>query len=553
MFHAHALLLLLASLGGESRGEVLDFTATWCGPCQQMSPIVSRLEREGLPIRKVDVEQERALAQKYNVQSIPTFLLVVDGEEVTRIVGQTSEAELRRLISRIPPDVPKPRDPPFLADAAAEGTQSMPRGTVTPPVGDAPAGEPEKSASGGLINRLLGRDSAGEEMVARGNNEEAARSHAPATGNPMSASTRIRVTINGRVNLGSGTVVDSRSGRTLIVTCGHIFRDFDEASKVEVDLFSGGTHRTFVGTVFDYDLDADVGLIAVPTDSAVSAVPVAAQTLALAQGEHVACIGCSGGNDPTREQLTVTAINKYDGPDNIECTGTPVQGRSGGGLFNSEGELVGVCIAADQKANRGLYAHAFAIHRLLDECKLTYLYNAPVGESDAAPFIADAATEAPPADFATESPFGGVPADESAFAESATIAMETPATDVPLDGAVADVSAGDAEVVVIIRPRNQPNASSRVVVINQPSSKFYAFLNGELSGEQPASSLTARRMQTTTQTVAAPETASPRRRATTADAPAARRAAEQPMRNASLRPTSLSRDAAPRPYVRSAR
>ena len=396
MSHAHALLILLATVGGEPRGEVLDFTATWCGPCQQMSPIVSRLERQGLPIRKVDVDQERALAQKYNIQSIPTFLLVVDGEEVTRVVGQTSEAELRRLIGRIPVDVPKPREPeaPFLVDAGGNSSPGASRESVTAPVGDRATEQPDRSSNGGFINRLIGGNRSGTEEIRRGNNPDAVAGHVAR--DPMSASTRIRVTINGRVNLGSGTVVDSRSGRTLIVTCGHIFRDFDNASKVEVDLFANGAHRTFVGTVHGFDLDADVGLIAVGTDAAVAAAPLATARMSLSQGERVACVGCSGGNDPSREQLTVTAINKYDGPDNIECTGTPVQGRSGGGLFNQQGELVGVCIAADQKADRGLYAHAFAIHRLLDECKLTYLYDVPAATTEAASFVAGAATDAPP-------------------------------------------------------------------------------------------------------------------------------------------------------------
>ena len=71
------------------QGVLLDFTATWCGPCQQMAPIVSKLERQGFPVRKVDIDQHKALAQQYNVSSIPCFVLVVNDREVTRIVGQT--------------------------------------------------------------------------------------------------------------------------------------------------------------------------------------------------------------------------------------------------------------------------------------------------------------------------------------------------------------------------------------------------------------------------------------------------------------------------------
>lgn len=541
MSHVHALLVLLASLGGESRGEVLDFTATWCGPCQQMSPLVSRLEREGLPIRKVDVDRERALAQKYNVQSIPTFLLVVDGEEVTRIVGQTSEAELRRLVSRIPPEVPKPREEtPFVAENRGESdaTQLPPpdRNSVTPPVGEVQlAANPEKP---GLLDRILPDRRDDHQIVERGSDAELGAAQTVPLNDPMAASVRIRVTMGGRINLGSGTVVDSRSGHTLIVTCGHIFRDMDDATKVEVDLFVNGAPRTYVGTVKSCDFEADVGLIWVPTESVVASIAMATTHLALKQGERVACIGCSGGNDPSREQLTVTAINKYDGPDNIECTGTPVQGRSGGGLFNEKNELVGVCIAADQKADRGLYAHAFAIHRLLDECKLSYVYQTPGQSVPAEPaFLADA-VEAPPADPDVENPFTQqASAVETSLAEASTD---------PADAAIADVAAGDAEVVVIIRPRNQPNVPSRVVVINQPSSKFYAYLNGELHPSQPAQSLTARRLQATTQAVPLPRDPAPQSQSLEGRT-------EAPDRKDSLRPTSLSREAGPQPYVRSAR
>ena len=77
---------------------LLDFSAKWCGPCQQMSPIVSKLERQGYPIRQVDIDQEQALAQKYNVESIPCFVLVANGREINRITGATDERQLKSLM-----------------------------------------------------------------------------------------------------------------------------------------------------------------------------------------------------------------------------------------------------------------------------------------------------------------------------------------------------------------------------------------------------------------------------------------------------------------------
>ncbi len=86
---------------------LLYFEADWCGPCQQMNPIVSRLKRQGYPVQTVDVDNERDLGQKFNVRSIPTFVLVVDRKERKRIYGVTSESQLRRMLAQIPANPPK--------------------------------------------------------------------------------------------------------------------------------------------------------------------------------------------------------------------------------------------------------------------------------------------------------------------------------------------------------------------------------------------------------------------------------------------------------------
>lgn len=499
---AHALVVALASLGGQPAGEVIDFSASYCPPCRTMSPIVARLEREGLPIRKVDIEQDRALAEQYRITSIPTFVLVIDGREVTRIVGATTEAELRRLCHRIPDSQPAPGEGQFAAAPGQSPRRVDPprsRAHVEPPLGTAVAQTQE--SPGGFLDFLRGRKT-DPPQVARGSDAEIEPQTAAVTTDPMAASVRIRVTINGTINLGSGTVVDSRPGRTLIVTCGHIFRDMNDSTKVDVDLFVAGKPRTFVASVVNFDLQADVGLISIATDAAVSAAPIAPPSLVLEPAQRVACVGCSGGSDPTREQLVITAINKYTGPDNIECTGTPVQGRSGGGLFNTNGELVGVCIAADQQANRGLYAHAFAIHALLDRCHLSHLYQ------PAAP-PADTFADATQMDATDTAPLAGT-ADLAAqtTADALAAANPVPGTDPAPAGVTADVAAGEAEVVVIIRSRDDPHAQSRVVIINRASPKFLAYLNGEL--QQNTQGLAASTITPTARTIpAAPSAAQP--------------------------------------------
>ena len=74
------------------------------------------------------------------------------------------------------------------------------------------------------------------------------------------------------------------------------------------------------------------------------------------KGEPVYSVGCNQGDPPTIMAGAVNQIDKYLGPPNITASGRPVVGRSGGGLFNSAGELIGVCSAADPEIDEGLYA-----------------------------------------------------------------------------------------------------------------------------------------------------------------------------------------------------
>ena len=70
---------------------LIDFWATWCGPCMRQGPIVEELAEEGYAVGKVDVDQNMALAQQFRVVSIPTMILFKDGAEAKRFVGLTSK------------------------------------------------------------------------------------------------------------------------------------------------------------------------------------------------------------------------------------------------------------------------------------------------------------------------------------------------------------------------------------------------------------------------------------------------------------------------------
>ncbi|MDE6108612.1 MAG: thioredoxin [Oscillospiraceae bacterium] len=73
---------------------MVDFWATWCGPCQMLGPVIEQLaeeyEEENVVIGKVDVDENPAVAQRYGVMSIPTVIFFKEGEEFDRKVGTMS-------------------------------------------------------------------------------------------------------------------------------------------------------------------------------------------------------------------------------------------------------------------------------------------------------------------------------------------------------------------------------------------------------------------------------------------------------------------------------
>ena len=81
---------------------LLDFWASWCGPCRMMSPVVDDIGESmntSIKVGKINVDECPDLAQKYNVMSIPTFVVIKNGQEIGRTVGVQSRDELVKLIS----------------------------------------------------------------------------------------------------------------------------------------------------------------------------------------------------------------------------------------------------------------------------------------------------------------------------------------------------------------------------------------------------------------------------------------------------------------------
>lgn len=82
---------------------LLDFTAKWCGPCKVMNPVLDKLADEykgRVDIVAIDVDDEPALAQRFDVRSMPTFVVMRDGREVGRVVGSRPRAFVAGVLDR---------------------------------------------------------------------------------------------------------------------------------------------------------------------------------------------------------------------------------------------------------------------------------------------------------------------------------------------------------------------------------------------------------------------------------------------------------------------
>lgn len=80
---------------------LIDFNATWCGPCRMLHPVLDKLEKEISDVEffEVDVDDNSELAEKFNITNIPCVIIVKDGKEVSRSVGFKPEAQIRQFIN----------------------------------------------------------------------------------------------------------------------------------------------------------------------------------------------------------------------------------------------------------------------------------------------------------------------------------------------------------------------------------------------------------------------------------------------------------------------
>jgi len=447
-------LALVVALAGTGETVLLDFTSRSCGPCQTMEPTIGRLTRDGYPVRQIDVAQHPDLAAQFQVTGVPCFVMLSNGREIDRVVGDCSHARLVEMF----------------ATAQPQSSSTLPS-----------SAEPNRlpTASSNDIVRAQSPESTLVAVASTNVNVADPRRGA------FDATIRLRIEDASGHSIGTGTIVDTHGHEALAVTCGHIFRDSGGQGRVLVDLFPGGQLRTVEGTLLSYDLTRDIGLVSFVPGFAVSLARIAPAGHRFANGDAVFTVGCDNGREPSVRDSRITSIDRYLGPPNIEATGEPAQGRSGGGLFSQDGFLIGICNHGDPRDDEGIYASLPTIHWELDRVGQRRLYQ-PNAEALARQGLSPSRSD--PRRAAANS-------EATARAVSPVVMASVTRQDAaPRNQVESDLAQSDTEVICIVRSRGNPQAQERVYVLEQPSSDLLDRLARESRGAMAASQVATRHL-----------------------------------------------------------
>ncbi len=387
-------VLMCAAVGADADCTIVHFTANWCEPCKQIEPALAQLQSEGWVVRTIDVDQQPELVKQFRIENLPTLAILCRQQEVDRMVGAVSyerirERALRAAARNQSGAAPRQTQPQQQPQSGPIVRGQSPGLNPFPMLATAPALAAAGHLASGQLNGIV--DGSSREATS---NAQPAFNTIPASAQPQpisqqttltieqaiaraaAATVRIRVDEANTTAYGTGTIVDVRGQEALILTCGHLFRDMQPNSQLTIDLFPGTAQETNLPSeLIDFKAEGeDIGLISFRLPTHIDPVPILARGEPVSIGQPAFSFGCDRGANPTRRDTQIKSINRYLGADNIEIVGAPVLGRSGGGLFDTQGRLIGVCNAANPEDDEGIYAAADVVYTQIERLGLSELF-----------------------------------------------------------------------------------------------------------------------------------------------------------------------------------
>lgn len=471
------LTLLFAPI---SDTQLLVFSSAHCAPCQQMVPIVERMQRDGYPITKIDAWQDQQTANRFGVTGVPCFILVSDGQVVDRIDGRTSIDSLVQMYRKAGYQLDAS---PSQLQYAQQGSpqQAYPPQTNQAQSGD--SGRPDQMYVSAQANSNLEsqyapgstRNSSESSIAPRNDPTAAVTNLTPAMERALRATVRLRVEDQSGVGVGSGTIIHQQGGEALVLTCGHLFRDSNGNCRINVEYGFPGRTETVEGQLLDFEADIhDTALVVIRPAGRVDSVQVALPTYRPMRGDQIFSIGCDRGADPTVRASKIKALTDYSRVQKYDIFGRPIDGRSGGGLFTAGGQLIGICNAAAVEVDEGIFAGMQSIHQQFATVGLGQHFEDVQrldDHVDPSQMIANnqGATQGASAAVANPNQRGSEPSPNFAVPDTRSIDAT------PVGRTVSQP--GNVEMIVILRDKADPSQTESIVV-NNPSPEMIRLVQG---------------------------------------------------------------------------
>jgi thiol-disulfide isomerase/thioredoxin len=513
------LILLLSMLietpsADDPEVQLLDFTASYCAPCRQMVPILNRMESNGFPIRRIDITQEPDLSRQFQVEGVPTLVIMVKGKEVRRFVGLTAEAELREAMNKAARELSEQRGTAVLdagpAPMSEQADQQPDRKTAARP----------KTGGGSSTLRDFFRGMFGdsgessEQPLFRGQSPKSGR----LTGLELAEAATVRIKVEGTAkrdgkevtvsDIGTGTIIASEPGSAVILTCAHFFLGLKVSDTITtVEVFRDGVPEKFPATVIGGDHKLDLAILNIQSPEKLPVVSVTETAPILQQDQILNSFGCDGGKVPSKKTVMLIEENRYQGPGNLVCSTDPASGRSGGGLFDADGRLVGICSCANREKSEGLYMAWSAVDGLMEKLQLAQHQTPAADQSDvpsgdlenAGPDETPRLVDASPQTSAGTSDL----TDEETLGFDPLAVNEDPATDLIVDAEpektrVLETVTGGKETAVgpevtIIIDNKTSGSQKKVIVIPKASPWLMEMLTGETAEGRPVAAMKVQR------------------------------------------------------------
>ena len=334
--------------------QLYYFTSDSCPPCRQVEPEIIRLYEAGYPVFKVNAHRKPEWSENFGVTRTPTTILVKGREIVARHSGLIDARTVKGWFDSV-------GFAPSLA--AAPDTTNHP---VAPQTEIGVATEFPVSTAGlpDTLHRGTNRPSNDFERLA------------------LEATVRLKVEDPEGTSFATGTVIHAYDGEALVLTCGHVFRESNGDGKIICEYgFANDEMRISYGQLIYYDSEKrDIGLVAIGPNVDIEPVPIAAKNFDVKAGRDIFSIGCDHGETPTIRHSRIKSLASYSGVQKYDIFGRPVVGRSGGGLFTENGELIGICNAAVVDFDEGVYVGLESVHWQITKVNLNHLFDGSRGK-----------------------------------------------------------------------------------------------------------------------------------------------------------------------------